>query len=299
MIGELAAVATAFVWSISSVLFTSAGNKVGSQVVNRTRLAFALIFVAVAHLALKGSPLPFEAEGYRWGFLAVSGLVGYIFGDGFLFQAFVLIGPRLSMLLMALAPVFGVGFGWAFLGESLAGQDLLGVALAIAGVALAVGAREPNAVTGREIAPRDYLIGVLCGLAAALGQAGGALLSRFGLEGGFDPLSGNAIRLLAATGGVWLMALFGGQVGSSIDALKTHRSAIGSLALAALIGPTLGVWLSLVAIQQAPLGIATTLMALVPVFLIPIGMVIYKEKVGVLAIIGTVVAIGGTALIFL
>jgi drug/metabolite transporter (DMT)-like permease len=65
------------------------------------------------------------------------------------------------------------------------------------------------------------------------------------------------------------------------------------------IGPFLGVTSSLVAIQNAPVGIASTLMALPPVFLLPVGYLFFKERIGWQAVLGTLLAIAGVALLFM
>ena len=69
-------------------MFTLAGRKVGSMVVNRTRLVFAALFLILTHWLLR-IPLPFDAGLERWSWFAISGLTGFILGDGLLFQAFV------------------------------------------------------------------------------------------------------------------------------------------------------------------------------------------------------------------
>ena len=61
----------------------------------------------------------------------------------------------------------------------------------------------------------------------------------------------------------------------------------------------MGIWLSLVAIQQAQLGIASTLMALPPIILIPLSYVLFRERVSWRAVAGTLLAFTGVALIFL
>jgi hypothetical protein len=65
-IGEIAALATAFFFALTALIFTSTGRSVGSQVTNRMRLLFALIYLVVLNLILFGEPLPFSADGSRW-----------------------------------------------------------------------------------------------------------------------------------------------------------------------------------------------------------------------------------------
>lgn len=299
LIGQVAALATSFVWSFTSILFTLSGRAVGSRIVNRTRLLFAVVFVALAHLLLYGSLLPLNAEPFRWGWLALSGLIGFVVGDGFLFQAFIVLGPRLSMLLMALAPVLSAVMGWVLLGEALALRELMGIALAVGGVALVVTDRANEGVSRPAGADRQYGLGLLFGLGAALGQALGLFASRQGLVGEFSALSGVLIRLLAATVVIWLFALVRQQGQPTVDALREHPRALWAIVGGAFGGPFVGVWLSLIAVQRAPLGIASTLMSLSPVVLLPIGHFLFHERIGARGVAGTLVAVAGTVLLFL
>jgi drug/metabolite transporter (DMT)-like permease len=57
--------------------------------------------------------------------------------------------------------------------------------------------------------------------------------------------------------------------------------------------------LSLVAIKYANIGIASTLMALPPVFLIPLSNWIFKERVSTASVLGTILSLVGVAIIFL
>jgi uncharacterized membrane protein len=285
-------------WSLSSVLTTLASRQVSSPVVNRIRLLLALAWIGGAHWLILGEFFPTHAEPIRYGWLALSGVIGLAIGDSLLYQAFVLIGPRLSMLLLALAPVESAVLGWFLLDERLNRQDVLGIALTIGGIMLVVSDRHPARLDESAGAPQRHGAGVLFGLGASLGQAGGLLASKLGMAGGFPPLSANAIRLATATLAIWLVTLALGQVGPSIDRLREHPRALIPILGTSVVGPSLGVWLALVAIQNAPLGIASTLTSLSPIFLLPVGHLFFKERVGLPAILGTLVTFGGTVLLF-
>ncbi|MFP4323805.1 MAG: DMT family transporter [Anaerolineales bacterium] len=297
-IGESAALATAIMWGFTSVFFTLAGRMVGSPVVNRTRLLLAVLMIGAVHWLMFGAPAPLDAEGYRWGWLALSGVIGLVIGDALLFQAFVMIGARLSMLMMSLAPVFSTLLGWLWLEEVLSGPEFLGIGLAVAGVVWVITDRAGNG-GGEAEAPRDYLIGVLCALGGAVGQALGLVTSKLGLEGDFSPISGNMIRLLAATALIWAFTVATGAAQHNFRRLKDQPRAWRWLLLGTVAGPVVGVSLSLLAVQRAPVGIASTLMQLTPIFLLPVGYFAFKERVGVRAVLGTLLAVAGTALIFL
>ncbi|NPV67617.1 MAG: DMT family transporter [Anaerolineae bacterium] len=299
-LGHLAALGTSVAWSFTSVLFTLAGRRVGSPVVNRTRLLLAILLVAITHRLTLGSFLPLDAEPFRWGWLALSGLIGFVLGDTFLFQALVLIGPRLSMLLMALSPVFSTLLAWVLLGERLTALELLGIALTLGGVMLVVADRQNGDSRALAVeSPRQYTVGVLYGLGGALGQALGLYASRMGLVGDFPALSGNLIRLITAALVMWLLAAARGQVRASLQAWQARPDALKFVIGGAVFGPFIGVWLSLLAVQHAPMGIASTLMSLAPVLLIPISRALFGDRITGRAILGTVVAFAGTALLFL
>jgi len=299
--GELAALGTAMAFAGGSTLFTLAGRRVGSPLVNRTRLLIASVLVMILHTLTFGQVLP-DASGHEWFWLGLSGIVGLALGDASLFQAFVMIGPRLSMLMMALAPVLSVVLAWVFLGETLSLVHLIGIGLTVGGIAWVVTERQSKAKNGSAMladTPRAYVIGLLFGLGGALGQAGGLVLSKIGLDDGLDPLSGNLIRLSAALIVVWLFTALQGRLMSSLNRLRSDPKAVGLMSIASVFGPVLGVWLSLVAVQRAPVGIASTLMALTPIFLLPVGRFVFQERVSRQAVLGTLVAFVGTVMLFL
>ena len=295
--GQLAALATAICWSGTAVFFTLAGRQLGSVIVNRVRLLVALALLMVTHTLLLGGPLPLAAEPQRWLWLGLSGFVGLVLGDSFLFQSYLWVGPRLGMLMMSLAPVIAALLAWIFLGETLGAQQWLGIVLAVGGTGMVVLDRERPAVPGAQA--KDYQRGILFGLGAASGQAIGLVLAKQGLAGDFPALSGNVIRMTAAASSLWLATLLAGRAKETLRRAMEARGSWLPLLGGATLGPFIGVWLSLIAIQLTQVGIASTLMALSPVFLLPIGRVMFGERIGWQAILGTLVAISGVALLFL
>ena len=294
-IGELAALATSFFFAMTALIFTSTGRMVGSQVTNRMRLTFALIYLFILNAILFREPLPFSAGSSRWIWLSLSGIIGLSLGDAFLFQSFLWVGPRLGTLLLSLAPIFGSIIAWVFFGETLTTLQITGIVLALAGIAwVVISHREPlNTPHGHT--RRGVIFGVLAGL----GQAVGLVLSKQGMFGDFSVLQANAIRMLAAVIFIWALTAFERKAGSTFVVLRENPKALGLLALGALVGPVLGVSASLLAVQHAEIGVASTLMALPPVLILPISYFVFKEKVGWQAIVGTLVAIAGVAILFL
>lgn len=116
-IGEIAALITSLSFAFTATFFTFAGRSVGSEIVNRTRLGIALLVLILVHWVVIGTPLPWGADGYRWVWLGLSGVVGLALGDAFLFQSYLMIGPQLGMLMMSLAPVIAAFLAWITLGN--------------------------------------------------------------------------------------------------------------------------------------------------------------------------------------
>jgi drug/metabolite transporter (DMT)-like permease len=293
--GELAALGTAVCWSATAIFFSYSGRLIGSDVVNRSRLLFAFLFLSVSHFLLEGSFFPMQVEGFRWFWFALSSVLGLVLGDTFLFKAYVLIGPRLSMLLMATVPIISTLFGWLLFGETVSGLELTAVFLTVGGVGWVVTEKQPGRTA---VENKQYSSGILFGLGGALGQVANLVTARYGLVGNFSTVSATIIRILVALLVLWGIALVQGQVRSTLGQWR-NRQAFPAMIGGSIAGPFLGIWLSLIAIQLTRLGIASTLMALPPVLLIPVEFVVFKKPVSVRGMVGTAVAFIGVMLLFL
>jgi drug/metabolite transporter (DMT)-like permease len=259
------------------------------------RLLFALFYLIVLNVILFREPLPFSAGSSRWLWLSLSGVIGLSLGDAFLFQSMVSVGTRLGSLLLSLAPIFGSIIAWIFFGEVLSILQIMGIVLALAGIAWVVASHQEPPDTPHGHTQRGVIFGILAGL----GQAVGLVLSKQGMSGDFSAFQANAIRMLAAVSFSWVWATVSGKVGSTFQELHGKPRILGLLALGAFVGPVLGVTSSLLAIQYVEIGIASTLNSLTPVIILPISYFVLKEKVGWQAIVGTLLAIAGVTILFL
>jgi drug/metabolite transporter (DMT)-like permease len=294
-IGELASILASLCYSLTAVIFTLSGQKVGSEVTNRARVLIALGYLIIINLILFSSPLPFSAGKGPWFWLTLSGIFGLALGDAFLFRSYMLIGPRLGMLLMSLAPIIGAVTAWLLFGETLTSMQMAGIIVTLLGIGWVI--LTHNA--GEEIKAKAPVQGIIFGVLAAGGQAIGLVLSKQGMPAGFSPFAGNAIRMLSAVVVLWVMTLLQGETHSTVKSMRENPGAMWIIALGALIGPVLGVTASLFAVQHAAIGVASTLMALPPIFLLPISYFFFKERFGWQAVAGTVVAMLGVTLLFL
>jgi len=292
--GELAAVGAAALFGLSSTFFTLAGRRVGPSTVNRARLLLAAILALGLHWVTRGEPLPSAATVNAWLWLGLSGVFGLALGDASLFHAYVRIGPALSMLIFSTTPVFTSLFGYVFLGESLTGVEWAGIAVTLFGIAWVVSEPKRRDFHG---ARSSYRAGLLFAAGGALGQALGLLTAKLGLAEGVGPQSANLMRLLAAAAAIWVVAFLTGGANQTHSAFRNDPRASVFTTLGTAAGPIFGVWLSLVAIDQARLGIVSTLMSLTPIFLLPIARLVFSEPISYRAVFGTIVALSGATIL--
>ena len=295
--GELAALTTAVCWATSSLAFTRAGRRIGALSLNLIRLIFALVLTVALATLRRGQPLPLDATPDQWLWLLLSGLVGFVFGDLCLFRAFVLLGSRLTLLMMATAPPITALIGWLALGEGLTLVDIAGMSLTLAGIAWVITA-QPAAASpvGQDQPAMSRRTGILLGLGGALGQAGGLVLSKHGM-GSYDAFAATQIRVLAGIAGFAAIYTAVGWWPKFAAALR-DRAALKLAAAGATLGPFLGVSFSLVAVQNTTAGVAASIMATTPILVIPLSAWLDREKIRWPDLAGAVLAIAGVALLF-
>jgi len=298
--GEIAALLTAVFWTVTSMSFESAGKKVGSLSVNLIRLVLAFSIYCVLNYFRRGMILPFDAGAVQWAWLALSGLVGFVFGDLFLFQAYVIVGARIAMLIMALAPPIAAFSGWLILGEMLSPMNWVGMFVTLAGISIVILKREKQDVdlTKRRKITANYSVkGILLAFGGAVGQGVGLVLSKKGM-GDYDAFAASHIRVIAGMIGFAIIILVTKRYGKVWKAIQ-HKPAMKRIALGSFFGPFLGVSFSLIAIQHTQAGIAATIMSIVPVLIIPPAILLFHEKVNWKEILGAVITVGGVGIFFL
>jgi drug/metabolite transporter (DMT)-like permease len=293
-LGEFAALLTAFFWTVTSLSFEAASHKIGSVAVNIIRLIIGLAFLSIYNLIRRGMILPFDASYDNWLWLSLSGLVGFVFGDLFLFKSYTMIGSRFSMLIMTLVPPITAFFSFIILGERLTLFHYLGMTLTFSGIAMAIFSRNGK---GEKLSLKLAPNGILYAFGGAVGQALGLVLSKLGLKD-YDPFAATQIRVIAGIFGYIMLVTILVRWGNVINATR-NKSGMLLTSVGAFFGPFLGVSFSLVAVKFTEAGIASTIMALVPVFIILPAVVFYKEKVTAPELLGAILSVAGVALFFL
>lgn len=304
-LGEIAGLSTGLLWAITSICFSEAGKRIGSFHVNKIRLLMAIAIYTAMLLLTSGYLFPSDLNGQQFFWLALSGFIGLVLGDGCGFRALVIIGPRLTTVMYALAPIIATVVAWLFLGEQLGWLDLVGIAVTICGIVWVVFEQrrkeKPTTPVWDHPDKGSFLFGILLGLGAATGQAVGLVMAKhamFNAGGIVAPMEASFVRMVVAAASIWMFSIVRGQAVATFDSMK-NRSAMTYCLGGAIAGPFLGVWMSLVAVSLIATGVAATLNATTPVMILPMVVLFYKEKLSARTIIGTIVTVIGVALLFL
>lgn len=291
--GELAALTASLFWAISSVLFNKLGKTIRPLEMNLLKGVLATLLLAATSFLLKEPALNLTLNAVVM--LAISGAIGIGFGDTMYFEALNTLGPRRTLLLTILAPVITAVLAWIFLGESLSWIACLGILVTVAGVGWVI-----TENTGRDQTDRSLLTrGIFFGFLAALTQAIGAVISRWALtQTAVSALQSAVIRLIAGVLFllIWL-ALKREKIGLWIKPASTVKL-WGTIATVVILGTYLAIWLQQISFQYSRVGIAQTLLATSPLFILPIS-ALQGEKLSARAITGVVIAVAGICILFL
>jgi drug/metabolite transporter (DMT)-like permease len=304
---SVAGLGTAMLWSFSALSWSIAGRRVGSVPVASLRLAMAASILLVLHRAMFGTFWPAGIDAESMALLLVSGALGTCFADLCLFRGLVLIGPRQGMLIQSLCPIATalVAF-WSPMHEMLGWRAILGITLTVSGIAWVLA--EHKGRQAWKATPRQFALGILLCLAAVAVVSVGNVLTRMGLAPGrhyltagpprigVEPFSGGMVRVVAGTVMTWLILPLMRQLRPTIAALRDRRAMLVTTA-GTIVGPVIGIWLSMIAFKGAKTGIAAALINTTPLMLIPIVYFAYGERPTIRTLFGTCVAVGGIFLL--
>jgi len=293
-LGEIAALATALCWTITAVSFEAAGKKVGSISVNLIRLIIAFVLISIYNLFFRGMIFPIDASSSTWLWLTFSGIIGFVIGDLFLFQAYVKVGARISMLIMSTVPPITAITGFFIMGEKITVLGLAGMIITIVGIALVILTKNPG---NKKVRLSHPIKGLVYAFIGALGQAFGLVFSKLGM-GSYDPFAATQIRIIAAIIGFSIVISVLKKWGELIVAVKDRR-AMKYISIGSLFGPFVGVSLSLLAVQHASTGIVSTITSITPILLIPVSIIVFKERIFPREIFGAIITLLGISLLFI
>lgn len=305
-IGEIISLVVAVSWTITALFAEMASRQLTPLILNVIRMLMSLAMLSVAILFFTGHFFPLYADHVTWFWLMLSGVVGYVFGDTCLFNSYVIIGSRFGQLFMTLAPPTAAITGFLFLGERMSVQSLFGMAITLLGIGISI----MNKSDGHKVGFKLPLKGILYGIGAGIGQGGGLVLSKIGINHYVSvipvaatasiaavPFSATFMRAIAGLIGFVIILRIRRDHRYFLSAIRNRKGMWNAVGLT-FFGPFLGVSLSLMAVQYTSTGIASTLMALTPIMIILPSKYIFKQKVTLKEVFGAFVSVVGVSLFF-
>ena len=301
-IGELISIGVAFSWTATALLSELGSKRLGNLTLNVLRMALALLFSMVMFWVVMGSPWPSGGTIEAYGWMLLSGLVGYVIGDFCLFQCYIIIGSRYGQLFMTLAPLAAALTAWIALGQQMSAVSIVAMLVTLSGIAISVLGRGEH----RRVSLSLPLSGVLFAVAAAACQGVGLVLSKIGMDH-YDassipawlvPFSANFFRCVAGIVGFSLLLYLREGFSPLREALH-DRKGMSVATATTIFGPFVGVGFSLMAVQYTSAGIASTLMALTPIIIILPSYWLFRQRITWRAVVGALISVVGVSLFFL
>lgn len=305
-LGESISLIVAFSWTLTAIFAEIASKRLTPIILNVVRMALSLVMLSLTLFAFTGHFLPQFADGSTWLWLLLSGVVGYIFGDTCLFNSYIIIGSRFGQLFMTLAPPTAAITGFFFLGEQMSLKAVAGMLITLTGIGISIMSKGEKHKVGLKLP----LKGVLLGIGAGIGQGGGLVLSKIGMNhyASLVPATAAGATYMIPFAATFMRAI-AGLIGFSLilrlrkeyhyipTALHDKKGMWNALAMT-FFGPFFGVSLSLMAVQYTSTGIASTLMALTPILILLPARFVFKQKITTLEVIGACISVVGVSLFF-
>jgi len=301
-LGELISIGVAFSWTATALLSEYGSKRLGNLTLNVLRLSLAMLFSMLLFWAVLGSPLPAGGTPEAYGWMLLSGLVGYVVGDFCLFQCYIIIGSRYGQLFMTLAPLAAALTAWVSLGQQMTAMSIVAMLLTLLGIAISVLGRGEH----HRVSLKLPLNGVLFAVGAAVCQGVGLVLSKIGMDyyeaeaipDWLVPFSANFFRCVAGVAGFTLL-LYVREGFSPLREALADRKGMTVATATTIFGPFVGVGFSLMAVQYTSAGIASTLMALTPIIIILPSWWLFRQPITWKAVVGAVISCIGVSLFFM
>ncbi|MDA4844104.1 DMT family transporter [Hoeflea poritis] len=288
-----AALGASCCWAAGALLAHKPATLLGPFALTRMQLAWsAALLIVVVSLMGGWQSVAWD----QWPAFVIASVLGVVVANISMFACMRRGGPRRSQLLLSMNGPMAALLGFLMLGEVISGQKLLGCAIALTGTALAI-LYGGNKQDGLEHVRGSMAIMVGLGLLAALSNAIGLVFLKPAMLAGTDPLAANALRTAGGTLVIMIIALWNAPMFAAPEkpglGLTIHAIIPG------VLGHVVAVSLLLYAVRWIDTGVAVVLGSAAPVIMLPMIWALTGVRPRLLAWLGALLAVCGTALILL
>jgi len=287
LLGGVAALSSAALFALASILYRRLGRKITPAVLNLAKGAIAVV-LTVGVLAATGFEIVPAREAIL---LGISGILGIALGDTAYFAALNRLGARRTLVLDSISPAITAGLAMVVLGERLTPMQWAGVALTLSGISWVLRERVPD----DDASPTAVQMGLILGLTAIACHASGVVLSKVALDV-VPALEASLVRQMVGVVGLGFYLGASQKAASTFSPLR-DRANIRVLFIASFCGTFLGIWFAMVALKLTSASLATTLNATGPLFVLPLSRLMDGERISTRAVLGAVVAVAGVAVL--
>jgi drug/metabolite transporter (DMT)-like permease len=300
-LSELSATSPFGLLALGTALCNAFGGIVTAELLGRFGGSFALtrlqLLIASLSLAAVATATGGWASLYAWQLLPLflSSLFAIVIASPAYIGSIGMLGARRASLIFSLNAPLAALLGYLVLGEQLGPAQAAGMALVVAGVALAVafGYRAP----GLHRENRVSRLGLAAGLIAALGQAIGNLAARPVMAAHADPFAVMWIRITIALVVLTAAAQFRADWRGGWQRLPPR--AFAAAVLGTWVSLVVGMSLLMAALAAASVAVASTLASTAPVLVLPMLWLRTGTVPAWRAWAGALLAVAGIALLFL
>ena len=134
--GELAGLAAAACWALTSLIFSRVPAPAGAIALFKNSVSCGFLLLTLLLLSGEAAAFDFvyEADLATWLYLGGSALSGLVLGDTCYFRSLQILGPRRTLVVTTLVPPIGALCGWLLLSETLSWLAWGGIGLTVGGV---------------------------------------------------------------------------------------------------------------------------------------------------------------------
>ncbi|MGD9009067.1 MAG: DMT family transporter [Desulfobacteraceae bacterium] len=289
MIGITAALGSAASWAAGSFLFKRIGDKVSPFGMTLVKGVIGIAFLIAALALVSSTAIETEALLY----LGLSGILGIAVADTLFFAALRDLGPVALVVFFMMGQIVTALMALVWLGEMPSFRSWVGIWVTLAGVGAVLW---PKLGSNASL-KRSGMRGVILGSVSILCMSASTIVAKPALES-VSTIMATLIRMIAGTVSILCFGLATNRIGQWLLPMRNMRL-IGRFVFSVAVVTFGGFWLSLVAIKYLDVAIASTLGATEPLFVIPLALLFFNERISMLESFGAICASVGIMLLII